>query len=70
MILHQGEAEMDLRYWKQFESSGRVEDYLAFAARNTQERNEEAKRVEEDGHAGTYNGDGNCAENLSGGGIR
>ncbi len=60
---------MDLKYWKQFESSGRVEDYLTFAAYNTEARGNDEKRVKEDSHAGTYNGDGNRAEGVSGGGI-
>ena len=68
----QGAAKMDLKYWKQFESSGKVEDYLTFAAYSTQAREigTETEQVKEDGHAGTYNGDRNRAESISGGRIR
>ncbi len=63
---------MDLKYWKQFESSGKIEDYLMFAAYSTQARDieTEARQVKEDSHAGTYNGDRNRAESISGGRIR
>lgn len=61
---------MDLRYWKQFEKSGRIEDYLTFAARDKKRQEEKAKQVEEDSHAGTYNGDRDRTEGFSGGGIR
>lgn len=61
---------MDLRYWKQFENSGKIEDYLRFAAQSGRERKEEDGQVEEDGHAGTYFFDRNRTEGFSGGGIR
>ena len=62
---------MDEKYWKQFESSGKIEDYLAFVSH---ERSTAAKNVTEqvktDGHAGTYFCDGNDSEDLTRGGIR
>lgn len=63
---------MDLKYWKQFESSGKVEDYLMFAAYSTQARDieTETRRVKTESHAGTYYGDRNRAEGISGGRIR
>lgn len=61
---------MDLKYWKQFESSGKIEDYLIFAAYNTQARGNETKQVKEESHAGTYNGDRNRTEDIPGGRIR
>ncbi len=63
---------MDLRYWKQFESSGRVEDYLTFAAYSTQAQEIEARtgQVKEDGYGGTYSGDRDRFEGISGGRIR
>lgn len=61
---------MDLKYWKQFESSGKIEDYLAFAAYSTKARGDEEKQVKEESHAGTYHGDGNRTEGISGGRIR
>lgn len=67
----QGAAKMDLKYWKQFESSGKIEDYLMFAAYNTQARTmeTETKQVKKEDHAGTYNSDRNRAEGISGGRI-
>lgn len=69
---------MDLKYWKQFESSGKIEDYLRFAAHSGRERKEENERkkedghhhMEEDSHAGTYFFDRDRTEGFSGGGIR
>ena len=60
---------MNLKYWKQFEISGKIEDYLAFVNSVCQgtERGEQAK---ERGHAGIYMGDGNHTETDAGGGIR
>ena len=60
---------MDLKYWKQFESSGKIEDYLAFVSSARQET-ERGKKAKESGHAGVYLGDGNHTEAESGGGIR
>ena len=60
---------MNLKYWKQFETSGKIEDYLAFVNSVGQGagRGEQAK---ESGHAGVYLGDGNHTETEPGGGIR
>ena len=60
---------MNLKYWKQFETSGRIEDYLAFVNSGGQgaDRGDQAK---ENGDAGVYMGDGNHTEAVSGGGIR
>ena len=60
---------MDLKYWKQFESSGKIEDYLAFVSsvRREAERGEKAKEI---GDAGVYMGDGNHTEAESGGRVR
>lgn len=61
---------MDLKYWKQFENSGRIQDYLIFAACCTQERDRESRRLEEDGNAGTHIGDRDRTKDFSGGRIR
>ncbi len=61
---------MDLKYWKQFESSGKIEDYLTFAAYHTDARENGTKQVKEDSHAGTYNGHRDRTEGISGGRIR
>ena len=68
--IHQGDAKMDLKYWKQFESSGKIEDYLNFAARSGRAQREKAEQVERDSHAGAYICDRNCTEGFSGGRIR
>ncbi|MCH5341145.1 MAG: hypothetical protein J1E01_06745 [Acetatifactor sp.] len=60
---------MDLKYWKQFESSGRIEDYLAFVSSVRREA-ERGDRAKESGHAGVYMGDGNHTEAESGGRVR
>ena len=60
---------MNLKYWKQFETSGKIEDYLAFV----DSAGQEAKRGEQTGEscdAGVYMGDGDHTEAVSGGGIR
>ena len=60
---------MNLKYWKQFETSGKIADYLAFvnSAKQGTERGEQTK---ESSDAGVYMGDGNHTEAVSGGGIR
>ena len=55
---------MEEKYWKQFESSGRIEDYLSFVSNVRQER------ARENDHAGTYNYNGNYSEADPGGGVR
>lgn len=59
---------MEEKYWKQFESSGRIEDYLSFVSRNRQDKT--AGQTREDSHAGIYNGDRNHIETDPGRGIR
>ena len=60
---------MDLRYWKQFENSGKIEDYLTFAACSRQEESRRTEQVKEDSHAGAYICDGNGSEGIPGGRI-
>ncbi|MCI8543854.1 MAG: hypothetical protein HFH95_11165 [Lachnospiraceae bacterium] len=55
---------MKERYWKQFESSGKVEDYLSFVSNVRQEQTEKGD------HAGLYMGDRNHTEAEPGGGVR
>ena len=52
---------MDLKYWKQFESSGKIEDYLTFVS-NVRREAEIGNKAKESGHAGVYMGDGNHTE--------
>ncbi|MCI8799675.1 C40 family peptidase [Acetatifactor muris] len=60
---------MEERYWKQFENSGRIEDYLSFVSSNRQET-DMAGIAGEGGHAGIYIGDGHHFEADPGGGVR
>lgn len=58
---------MDERYWKQFENSGKIEDYLSFVSSL---RRDGAERTGTDEHAGIYMCDGHYTEAVPGGGIR
>lgn len=60
---------MDLKYWKQFEESGKIEDYLAFVS-STGRETEKKNQAKEGSHAGVYMGDGNYTEADSGGRVR
>lgn len=60
---------MEEKYWKQFESSGRIEDYLSFVS-GYREDADPAGIAGEDGHAGIYIGNGHHFEAGSGGGVR
>lgn len=60
---------MNLEYWKQFENSGRIEDYLSFVACGRQEDAGERDRAGEHGDAGIYMCDRNYIKADSRGGI-
>lgn len=60
---------MDLKYWKQFENSGKIEDYLAFVA-STRQETERKNKAKEIGHAGLYMGDRDHTEADTGGRVR
>ena len=60
---------MEEKYWKQFESSGRVEDYLSFASHNRQDEANVTEQTGTGSDAGIYLGEGNCTEADPGGGI-
>ena len=60
---------MDLKYWKQFEESGKIEDYLTFVS-STRQGTEKENQAKEGSHAGVYMGDGNHTEADSGGRVR
>ena len=71
----QGDAEMNLEYWKQFENSGRIEDYLSFVACDRQENTgrentERNDRAGEHRDAGIYMRDRDHIKADSRGGIR
>lgn len=62
---------MDVReegYWKQFERSGRIEDYLSFVSKAGERKG--TGQVKEEDHAGIYMGYGNHFEAVPGGRVR
>ena len=61
---------MEERYWKQFENSGKIEDYLSFVSSTRQEGKDRAGQVRADGHAGIHYSDRNYTEADPCGGIR
>ena len=76
---------MNIEHWKQFESTGRIEDYLHFLSCERQERSEreadsgnapgaagDSSRdwMDHNSHAGIYIGDRNHIEANPGRGIR
>ena len=64
---------MDIREeecWRQFENSGRIEDYLSFLSSAKEFSPDGRGQDREDDDAGTYKGDGNHTKAVSGGGVR
>lgn len=57
------------KYWKQFENSGKIEDYLSFVSYSEREK-EAGQTARVDSHAGIYHCDGNYIETVSRGGVR
>lgn len=62
--------KMNLEYWKQFEHSGRIEDYLSFVACDRQESTEGQQQAGEHRDAGIYMRDRDHTKADSRGGIR
>ena len=60
---------MNQEYWKQFENSGRIEDYLSFVACDRQEDRERKDRAGEHRDAGIYMRDRDHIKADSRGGI-
>lgn len=62
---------MEEKYWKQFESSGRVEDYLSFVSstRGIWKDTDSGEGERESSHAGIHHFDGDHPETVSGGRI-
>lgn len=52
-------------HWKQFENSGRIEDYLSFVSSVRQAEQDRTEPVKEDNDAGIYMGNGNHTETIS-----
>lgn len=68
----QGDAKMNLEYWKQFENTGRIEDYLSFVACDRQENDNKGRGDQAGEHrdAGIYMCDRDHIKADSRGGIR
>lgn len=60
---------MNTRYWKQFENSGKIEDYLAFLACERGEREDGEETAGEGRNAGKYHGDRDRTEAVARGGV-
>lgn len=60
---------MNLEYWKQFESSGRIEDYLSFVACDRQKNTGRQDQAGEHRDAGIYKCDRDYFKADSRGGI-
>ena len=58
------------KYWKQFESSGKVEDYLNFVSHERDMAAGNGDLMEQGEHAGTYLRDGNDIKADTHGGVR
>lgn len=65
-----GMRKMNLEYWKQFENSGRIEDYLSFVACGGQENSGMEGQAGEYRDAGIYMCDRDHIKADSRGGIR
>lgn len=61
---------MNMEYWKRFESSGKIEDYLSFISGGGNGENSGQNASGETLHAGIYHSDGNHIETVSRGGVR
>lgn len=61
---------MKLEYWKQFENSGRIEDYLSFVACERQGEKEWKGWLQKQEDAGKNQCNGNYLKADTGGGIR
>ena len=62
---------MDEKYWKQFEASGRIEDYLTFVSKREEAgATNRTEQVKQGGHAGIYNCNGNDTQAVSHRGVR
>jgi hypothetical protein len=65
-----------LNYWKQFENTGKIEDYLSYKASDSQQSGERIAGCRSDycrqvgSYAGIHTGDGNDFEAVSHGGVR
>ena len=70
MLRSKGMLKMNLEYWKQFENSGKIEDYLSFKAYDSKESTGKNSRTGEQADAGIYKCDGDHIKADSRGGIR
>ena len=68
--MESGDMQMNMEYWKRFENSGKIEDYLSFVSGGGQETDEKQNASGEALNAGVYCSDGNNIEAISRGGVR
>ncbi|MDE6640819.1 MAG: hypothetical protein K2K63_09860 [Acetatifactor sp.] len=61
---------MNMEYWKRFESSGKIEDYLSFVSGGESGENAGQNASGEALNAGIYHSDGNNIETVSRRGVR
>lgn len=61
---------MNTEYWKRFENSGKIEDYLAFLNFDEAGEAKDGGQSGADSDAGIYHSDGNHIEAVSRGGVR
>lgn len=62
--------QMNMEYWKQFENSGRIEDYLSFVFNGGRETDAEQNAAGEASDAGIYHGNRDYIKTVSGGRVR
>ncbi len=62
--------QMNMEYWKRFESSGKIEDYLTFVSDKAGGAGGGQRTPGEALHAGIYHSDGNGTKAVSRGGVR
>ncbi|MCM1056737.1 MAG: hypothetical protein NC517_03920 [Firmicutes bacterium] len=65
-----GDMQMNMEYWKRFENSGKIEDYLSFVSGGGNGESAGKNPSGEALYAGIYHSDGNRIEAVSRGGVR
>lgn len=62
--------QMNMEYWKRFENSGKIEDYLSFVSGGGKETEAEQNASGAASHAGIYHSNRDYIKTVSGGGVR
>ena len=68
--MESGDVRMNMEYWKQFENTGRIEDYLSYVSVESRDAGYRDSARGEEVHAGIYHGDRNHIEAVARGGVR